>query len=392
MPEVATDLAGTRVRERARTSVPGGPAQAPARSSSGSSTTERIRSHLSMVEAVLARQLDDVEAMWADNTVGTCDQFGSDLPRRLRELIEHGGKRTRPLMVFLGWLAAGGSDKHPGLEHMRQAAAAVEMLHCFALVHDDLMDESPTRRGHATVHERAAQLHRHGRGIGDSARFGDSIAVLVGDLAHSEADRLAGSLPSAMRRVWQQMVVELLAGQAADVVGSAAADRRVDAARFVARQKTGYYTVARPLQLGAVAAGAGPRTLDTLADFGRHAGEAFALRDDILGVFGDPRTTGKPAGDDIRSGKPTVLLALSAQALTGDAAAALRLAGTPAMTDEDVRTVQHAMVHTGVLGGVEAMIEDRVCDAVAALDLSALNAAGVSELTRVVDELARRGR
>ena len=130
------------------------------------------------------------------------------------------------------------------------------MLHCFALVHDDVMDESATRRGRPTVHERAARVHNAYGGLGTSRRFGDSIAMLTGDLAHSEASRMAASLPGPMRRVWQQMVVELIAGQTWDVVGSAIADRRVDYARSVARQKTGFYTVWRPLQLGAVAAGA----------------------------------------------------------------------------------------------------------------------------------------
>lgn len=380
---MVTDLAVTRARVQTASAAP--PPALP-------SWADRIAAHVLRVEETLIHRLDDVQARWDRNTIGGCAISESDLPRQLRELFDRGGKRTRPVMVFLGWVAAGGREEERGHDDMVLAAAAVEMLHCFALVHDDVMDESPVRRGHPTVHEHAAQQHLRRRGIGASARFGDNVAVLVGDLAHSEADRLAASLPVPMREVWQQLVLELLAGQVADVVGSSTADRRVDFARLVARQKTGYYTVARPLQLGAVAAGADTAALTALAAYGRHAGEAFALRDDILGVYGDPRTTGKPAGDDIRSGKPTVLLALAAESFGGAAAAALRLAGTPAMTHEDLRVVQDAMVDRGVLAAVEAMIDDCVGDAVAELDVSALSAAGISELTRVVDDLARRGR
>jgi geranylgeranyl diphosphate synthase type I len=252
------------------------------------------------------------------------------------------------------------------------------------------MDQSATRRGGPTVHESAARLHARRHGIGGSARFGESIAVLVGDLAHSEADRLAATLPPEMRRVWQQMVLELIAGQTWDVVGSAAADRRLDFARLVARQKTGYYTVARPLQLGAAAARSGAETFAALAEYGRHAGEAFALRDDVLGVYGDPRATGKPAGDDIRSGKPTVLLALAAETLRGPAATALAEAGSTRMTDADVRLVQDAMVQQGVVAEVEAMIDARVDDALAALQTRHLAADGVAGLTWMVAGLARR--
>ena len=416
IPTAIADCSAARTRGRSPAAAPS-TAQSTAPPSVPSSAaptvlpswTERIAAHVSLVERTLTHRLDEVQASWDRTTTGGCVAEESNLPHQLRELLERGGKRTRPLMVLLGWIAAGAGDEPSGQrpdahghdnqgrddhghDDMVTAAAAVEMLHCFALVHDDIMDESPTRRGHPTVHESAALRHVRRGGIGGSARFGDSIAVLVGDLAHSEADRLAASLPAPMQEVWQQLMLELLAGQVADVVGSATADRRVEFARLVARQKTGYYTVARPLQLGAVAAGADTRTLTALGDYGRHAGEAFALRDDVLGVYGDPHTTGKPAGDDIRSGKPTVLLALAAQSLDGAAGDALRLAGTPDMTDEDVRVVQDAMLERGILASVEAMIDDRVGDAVAALDPSALSAAGVRELKRALDDLARRGR
>jgi len=353
---------------------------------------DRIATHVSLVENRLSSELDELREAWDHDDVEADQPFALDLPHQLRQLLERGGKRTRPVMTLLGWVAGDVRDDQHGYEDMILASAAIEMLHCFALVHDDVMDESATRRGEPTVHARSARLHARHDGRGDSDRFGDSIAVLVGDLAHSEADRLAAGMPAPMRRVWQQMVLELIAGQLRDVVGSAVADRRIGYARLVARQKTGSYTVTRPLQLGAVAAGADGAALAALTEYGHHAGEAFALRDDILGVYGDPGSTGKPAGDDIRSGKPTVLLALAAETLRGPAATALAVAGSPRMSDDQVRSVQDAMVDHGVVDAVETMIDDRVGSALAALESPSLSADGVAGLTRVLADLARRGR
>ena len=353
---------------------------------------ERIAGHVELVEHKLTRELDELQRAWDDGVAGTAAPYDIDLPARVRELLDRGGKRTRPVMTLLGWVAADVRHEERGYDNVLRAAAAIELLHCFALVHDDVMDESQTRRGRPTVHAEADRQHRDLDGIGSSARFGDSIAILVGDLAHSEADRLAASLPAPMRRIWQQMVLELLTGQLWDVTGTAAAERGLGFARQVARRKTGYYTVARPLQLGAAAGGATETSLLALAEYGRHAGEAFALRDDMLGVFGDPATTGKPAGDDLRTGKPTVLLAVATETLRGPAADALAAAGSPHMTDDQVRTALDAMLAQGVAATVEAMIDDRANDAVAALRTGALAPDGVAQLTHVVDHLARRER
>ncbi|WP_375487540.1 polyprenyl synthetase family protein [uncultured Jatrophihabitans sp.] len=364
-----------------------------------------VVTHVATVEARLGAELDALQRAWqqaADGvgdraSVGAADVFAAELdpPAQLSDLVRRGGKRTRPVMALLGWQAADVDGTGQGYDDTVQAGVAIELLHCFALVHDDVMDESPMRRGRPTVHADAARRHGEQDGRGDAARFGDSVAILVGDLAQSEAERLAGALPEPMRTVWRHMVLELLAGQVRDVVGSAAGDRRLAFARQVARQKTGYYSVARPLQLGAAAAGAGELALSALEQYGRHAGEAFALRDDLLGVYGDPDTTGKPAGDDIRSGKPTVLLAVARASLRGHPAAALEAAGTTGMTDAQVALVRDAMLHEGVVSRVEAMIDDRAADAVAALqagtDAGVLTIDGAAHLTRTVDQLARRG-
>ena len=315
-----------------------------------------------------------------------------DLPDLLRSLTLAGGKRIRPIMCFWGWVTGGGSDHGLELDDVARIGAALELLHIFALIHDDVMDESASRRGQPSVHTLAAQLHLHGAARGDARRFGESIAVLVGDLAHAEADHLISELPSPIRRIWRLMVIELVQGQSRDLTGSAAGRRDLAHARYVARMKSGAYTVQRPLQLGAAAAEVSAAALDRIDTYGREVGEAFALRDDLLGVWGDPRATGKPAGDDLLSGKPTVILALAEERLRGRARRVLARVGTPELSLADVDYLQDALRAGGVVEAIETRILDHVRAAVEALDHPELGAVGVAGLTAMAHRIAWRER
>ncbi|WP_175084646.1 polyprenyl synthetase family protein, partial [Candidatus Frankia nodulisporulans] len=262
------------------------------------------------------------------------------------QVLLGGGKRLRPAFCYWGWRGVGAAD---GPEIV-MAAASLEVLHACALVHDDLMDASELRRGRASAHRDLALRHR-ARGLpGDSDRFGQSAAILLGDLFLSWADDLlmaSGLEPAALLRAWpiySRMRTELVAGQYLDLSGhpldldgdpparqddeSSAPDgpspRQGGGASGpdgrpsvrigrIARYKTAGYTVIRPLQLGALLAGAPSELLATYAAFGAPLGEAFQLRDDILDLFGDPAVTGKPAGEDLRNGRPNALLALAAR-------------------------------------------------------------------------------
>ena len=314
-----------------------------------------------------------------------------DLPEMLRVLTTTGGKRIRPSMCFWGWTAAGGS-RGDGHDDVIQAGAALELLHIFALIHDDVMDESASRRGQPSVHTLAAQLHLHSAARGNAARFGESIAVLVGDLAHAEADHLVTELPEPMRRIWRRLVIELVQGQSRDLTGTAAGRRDLAHARQVARMKSGAYTVQRPLQLGAAAAGADQDVVRAITGYGREVGEAFALRDDLLGVWGDPRLTGKPAGDDLLCGKPTVILSLAHDRLRGAALELLSRVGTPELSPADVSHLQDALQASGVVDAVESRISGHVRAAVAALDHDALDPDGVIGLTQMANRIAWRNR
>ncbi len=232
------------------------------------------------------------------------------------------------------------------------AGAAFELMHAFALFHDDVMDGAATRRGAPTTHEVFAAEHRAGAGAGESRRFGEGVAILVGDLAFVYADRLLLGAPREAWEVWNELRVELNVGQVLDILGSARHERRRVKAERICRYKSGKYTIERPLHLGAVLAAPdrSAELLPALSAYGLPLGDAFQMRDDVMGAFGDTSVTGKPVGDDLREGKPTPLLAIAVERAASDAhRAALARVGAPDMTDEDVLAAQDAIRACGAL-------------------------------------------
>src|SRR6266851_1770668 len=262
-----------------------------------------------------------------------------------------GGKRLRPAFCYWGWRGAGGAD----CPQILAAAAALELLHAGALVHDDVMDGSDTRRGQPSLHRQFADRHAARRWHGSAQAFGASAAILLGDLLLSWTDQMyqaSGLPPEALRcgqPVLDLMRTEVMAGQYLDLLGQAAGDGTTASALRVVEYKTAKYTIERPLQLGAALAGsaAGP-VAEAYAAYGLPLGVAFQLRDDILGVFGDPAQTGKPASDDLREGKRTVLLAITRERATPSQAAIIeRRLGDPRLDDAGVAEVRAIITGTG---------------------------------------------
>ncbi len=343
------------------------------------------------VEALLSAEVEALAAEWETYAGGFgLDLLPADLPRWLGRQLLGRGKRLRVVLAYWGFIAAGGLHGSVGYEHLIRAAAALETLHLFALVHDDVMDESEFRRGRPAAHVEAAGWHRAAHALGDVDLFGRNLAVLLGDLAHTVADRLVDGLSQPMRTVWYELSVELIAGQRADLTGSAAGRRDREHAEHVARVKSGRYTVSRPLQLGAAAAGAGDDVASSLAAYGDHLGRAFAMRDDCLGVWGDPRVTGKPAGDDLAEAKSTVLLVIAGERLSGLDADRLRRVGTTAFRASDVQPLAYAMREAGVEAEVEKLIALAVGEALQALDSQPLVAEGVAGLRDAAHAIAWR--
>lgn len=346
------------------------------------------------VEALVAETIASLRSTWTGLARAVVPRDGvlhtDSVLDLLEAMVSSGGKRFRPRMAHWGWVAAGGQRDGRGRADVVRAGAALELLHVFALIHDDVMDGSETRRGRPSVHASARTQHRTLRGIGDPQRYGENIAILAGDLAHSEADLLAASLPAPLLAAWRTLVIELMMGQGRDLVGAANGRRDFGHAREVARAKSGAYTVWRPLQLGATAAGAAPDTLAALERYGLAVGEAFALRDDVLGVIGDPAATGKPVGDDIVAGKPTVLMALADDRFSPRWRSALRRASSPRASARLVADIQGELVRSGVIAEVETMIEDAVAAAYIALDEPAIDPAAVAGLRALARRVAWR--
>ncbi|MCU1601808.1 MAG: Polyprenyl synthetase [Frankiales bacterium] len=271
-----------------------------------------------------------------------------------------GGKRLRPGFCFWGHLGAGGKDS----DDLVRAAASLELFQAAAIIHDDVMDGSDTRRGRPAVHRRFAAMH--------GEQFGTGAAILLGDLCLSWSDEMlvgSGLLTEQSRAVFDTMRAELMAGQYLDLLEQATGGGTVESALRVARYKSAKYTIVEPLHLGATTAAAGPEVLEAYSAYGLPLGIAFQLRDDLLGVFGDPAVTGKPAGDDLREGKRTVLVATALRSATGAQAEVVRTRlGDPGLDADGVAALQQVLVETGAVDEVEARITSSTEEALAALD------------------------
>ncbi len=304
------------------------------------------------------------------------DPLGADATRLLAEARASvsGGKRFRAAFCYWGFRAVTEPGSEEDERSLLRACAALELLHASALVHDDLMDASDTRRGRPATHRGFAARHAAEGWRGDPEQYGAAAAILLGDLLLAWSEELLRrcGLPAdrvnAATELFDLCRNEVITGQFLDVSVQARGHADVDAAMTVLRYKSAKYSIERPLQIGAALAGAAPSMLEGLSAFGLPLGEAFQLRDDLLGVFGDAATTGKPAGDDLVEGKRTVLVALALDAAPAEEAARLDAAlGTPLDAD-DLRRVRTIIEDSGARGQVEGVIGALVERSLAALD------------------------
>jgi geranylgeranyl diphosphate synthase type I len=310
------------------------------------------------VEGRLAALFDDERRRWAELDPGLVEPLDT-----LATFVLNGGKRLRPVFCHWGFVGAGGDPADPPVV---DAGAAFEQLQAFALIHDDVMDGSSVRRGARTAHLAYGDRHADSAWRGEVRRFGEGVAILLGDLAHVYADRLVPRRSPDVQAVWDELRTELNVGQYLDLVGTARGDVDLAAARRIARYKSGKYTIERPLHVGAALAGRYADLAGPLSAYGDPLGEAFQLRDDLLGAFGDEALTGKPVGDDLREGKPTPLLAIATRAADAAQARVLRLVGEPDLSPEAVAEVQQVLRATGAVAEVEASIQELTDQALAA--------------------------
>ena len=348
----------------------------------------------------LASAVTDQLREYLRNRRGGAAYIGTDyaeLTAGLEEFVLRGGKRLRPAFAYWGWRAVADPVEdaaNPVDPSILRLFSALELLHACALVHDDVIDASATRRGLPTVHRLFADKHRRSNWHGLPEQFGVSAAILLGDLALVWADDIVATtdLPvdaqQRVRRVWSAIRTEVLGGQYLDIVAEASGAESVASAMTVNIYKTASYTISRPLQFGAVAAADRPDVLAAFHELGTSLGVAFQLRDDVLGVFGDPAVTGKPSGDDLRSGKRTVLLAEAverADKVDPVAAKLLRTSIGTELSDAQVKELCLVIESVGALAAVEGRI-----DTLTRRALEILNDAPIDVQAKVgLTELAR---
>ena len=310
----------------------------------------------------------------------------------LRDYVMGGGKRLRPAFCYWAFVGAGGSPDDPAVVDV---GAALEMLHTAALIHDDVIDASDLRHGAQSVHARFAEIHRAQGWTGRADRFGEGAAILVGDLALVYSSRLMASTPPAAVAVFEEMRLEVNVGQYLDILGEAeglggGGSAMVERSARIRRYKTAKYTIERPLHLGAALAA--PERLEDLAaplsEFGIPLGEAFQLKDDLLGVFGDSEVTGKPVGDDLRAGKPTLLASLTAEREPAFG----REFGIPGLDDDDVVRLQGFIESTGARADVEQAMADLVARSEKALATLPLEPEAVDSLRDLARYVTGRDR
>ena len=329
--------------------------------------------------AMLGRRLAELDFLGTD--IAPFDEV-------LGRLVRGPGKRLRPAFVYWGYRAAGGAPEGPDADAALRVGCAVEFLHASALICDDLMDGSSVRRWEPAAHVRLAGPDGGHGWPGPRPEFGRAAALVLGLQAFTWADAAlcdAGLRPgrlAAVLRLFTTLRTEVIGGQYLDLVhaqrgtvpargvpaGEAPAGAELigDAERII-RYKSAKYTVERPLQLGAAVAGHGGAG-GFLSGYGLPLGEAFQLRDDVLGVFGDPEVTGKPAGEDIREGKQTLLLVLGRQ-MAGPAGRRVleTIPGNPAAAGQDIADVRTVLAGCGAVDAVERRIAGLAGQAEAAL-------------------------
>lgn len=298
------------------------------------------------------------------------------------------GKRLRPLFATIGFLGAGGTLS----PEIIRATASLELVHVCALIHDDVMDASDTRRGAPAIHKQFQARHQSEGLHGSSEQFGVAAAILLGDLAliwAAKALHESGAPPQSILRslpFYDEMRVELMAGQYLDIYEQALASESVERSLKVARYKSGKYSIERPLHFGAsLTTASAPNVIEIYSQYGLPLGEAFQLRDDVIGVFGDPEKTGKPAGDDLREGKRTVLVATTlSRANVIQRTKFLGLFGRKDLESSQIQSLRQIIVDTGALTELETVIEEMTFKAHKALTTGGI----MPEAVALLDEMA----
>ncbi len=319
-------------------------------------------------------------------------QVNSDL----KNFTLENGKRLRPVFAAIAAISYSDSISKAQIK----AVSALELVHVCALIHDDVIDQSDSRRGKTSIHKAYEFRHQENKGNGSAANYGVSAAILIGDLALVLADQMINESGldleaiSRARKVFDAMRVELMAGQFLDIHEQTLVKASKERALKIAEYKSGKYTIERPLHFGAALVAQGKKLEELqhgFTQYGIPLGQAFQLRDDVLGVFGDSKVTGKPAGDDLREGKKTALIAFAHNQLTGGALKFLEDSlGNKNLSESDIQELQTLIEKTGALSNVENMILELTKQAHFALNILEITPLAKEMLEIMISKTTKR--
>lgn len=246
-----------------------------------------------------------------EEEAGKEDLLVKEALQHVRQITLSGGKRLRPACMFYGYLAGGGTEE----EKLLETAVAIELMHTFLLIHDDIIDRDGLRHGEQTLHRRYAEIGQKAFPERDCEHFGNSVALIVGDFLFALGNDIIFRAPfpkelifDALSRL-QSIISYTVIGQARDIYMEYSREATEGEILKMYRNKTARYTMEGPIRMGLALAGA-PEEL--ALRFDRYAlplGIAFQIQDDILGIFGSEAKLGKPVGSDIQEGKLTLLVA-----------------------------------------------------------------------------------
>jgi len=343
----------------------------------------------SRVDERLQREIAVEIQRWAD-----LDGLLADPVFEIQRHVSSGGKRLRPALCYWGFIAAGGDASAANAVDgvVTGAGAAIELTHASALFHDDVLDDADARRGAETTHRRFERLHAEKDWDGESRRYGEGIAILVGDIAAVLADRFLVGVPQSALELWNELRIELNIGQLLDITGSVRSDRRIELADRICRYKSGKYTVERPLHLGAALVEGRDATdvIEALSAYGLPLGDAFQMRDDVMGAFGDTEVTGKPVGGDLREGKPTPLLARAVALANSSQRKILDKVGSSDLSDEQVAQIQQTIIDVGAINEIERLIATNISLAVQVLVSPVITSDAIEPLVELAEFITDR--
>ena len=333
---------------------------------------------------------------YATQELSAIDPYLQPISAALREFLA-GGKRLRPLFAVAGYIGAGGSLESDAITRVHRAVVSLELLQACALIHDDMMDGSDTRRGAPSMHRRFEREHRSRSGQGESAAFGSAAALLIGDLAlvlSTQALNQSGICTEQAEQVnpiFDLMKVELMAGQYLDMHAGSRAHVPVADALKIAIYKSGKYTIERPLHFGGALALCAPEHREIYSEYGIPLGIAFQLRDDLLGVFGDSSVTGKPAGDDLLEGKRTALISYAIEHLAGAEVEEFTANfGNRSATPDEISRMRALIKNSGAVEFIEKIIEEKTTLALEASKHPRISVDGQELLAQLAIAATRR--